>query len=309
MPAAVLLPARLKTALPNSLQAHTNSRTWTAELTKAPRKTLFVAIQRLYVNLYYPSTDHPIANDTLLHHVLISPEVAAEKPGEGQYAVIQTLTSRRKLITLEGADLDPESYWKRRPNLRGGKVGLVSLKEEFAREPGNYMLLNGTVADALLRKALDWRAIVIQTGAGQTITEGRELTRTNDPEAVVYLRDNACPDCLYLRADCQCAEAPPSPPQVCPHCGRAVHDGPCTTGMLFAVPSFSSGLDPKPLNVLAAELRRHMQEHSVTIADIEKVTLGGGKADFINFLGSVLGQNCKASVDYDLHRGASSHLR
>ena len=53
------------------------------------------------------------------------------------------------------------------------------------------MLLNGGIADALLGKALDRGAIVIQTGAGQTITESKELLRTNDPEAWVYLKDHA----------------------------------------------------------------------------------------------------------------------
>ena len=76
-------------------------------------------------------------------------------------------------------------------------MALTALREEFAREPGNYMLLNGGVADALLRKALDRKAIVIQTGVGQIITEGRELVKTDDAQSVVYLRDNACPDCFH----------------------------------------------------------------------------------------------------------------
>ena len=253
----------------------------------------------------YPSTDHPISNDTLMHHVLISPEVASERPGEGQYAVMQTLASRRKLITLENADLDPASYWKRRSNLMGGKVGLVSLKEEFAREPGNYMLLNGGVADALLRKALDRGAIVIQTGAGQTITEGKELLQTNDTEAWVYLKDHACPDCLRYRDDCRCGK---EELQLCPLCGKEQHPGQCEANQpqrsLFeAAPAFNSGLEPQPLNVLAAQLRRHMEQHNLTTADIVNVRLGGDQADFINFLSTVFGQNCKATVSYDLRRG------
>ena len=298
------LAARLiKDNPPESLQAHPLESLQT-ELTSA-EKDLSVAIQRLYVNLYYPSTDHPVSTETLMHHVLISPEVASERPGEGQYAVMQTLASRRKLITLENADLDPASYWKRRSNLMGSKVGLVGLKEEFAREPGNYMLLNDGVADALLRKVLDRGAIVIQTGTGQTITEGKELLRANDPEAWVYLKDHACPDCLRYRDDCRCGK---EEPQLCPLCGKEQHPGQCEANQpqrsLFeAAPAFNSGLEPQPLNVLAAQLRRHMEQHNLTTTDIANVKLGGDKADFINFLSTVLGQNCKATVSYDLRRG------
>ena len=293
----------IKDSPPESLQAHQLDSLET-ELTSA-EKDLFVAIQKLYVNLYYPSTDHPISNDTLMHHVLISPEVASEKPGEGQYAVMQTLGSRRKLITLENADLDPASYWNRRNNLLGGKVGLRSFKEEFARGPGNYMLLNDGVADALLRNALDRGAIVIQTGAGQTITEGRELLRTYDQEAWVYLRDYACPDCHRHRDDCRCGK---EEPQLCPLCGKEQHPGQCEAtqpqrSLFQAASAFNSGLEPRPLNVLAVEMRRHMEQHTLTAADIANVTLGGDKAEFINFLSPVLGQSCKATVSYDLRRG------
>ena len=280
-----------------------------AELTAA-EKDLFIAIQRLYVNLYYPSTDHPISSDTLMHHVVISPEVAVDKPGDGQHAIVETLAARRKLITLDTADLDPESYWKRRRNLIQGKVNLASLKEEFAREPGNYMLLNGAVADTILKKALDREAIIIQTGAGQTIARGNELLRTDDPEALVYLRSNACADCLRHRGDCQCGK---QEPQLCPLCGKEQHAGECQgtpppPPPPGAIPSFSSGLEPQPLNVLATNLRRHMEQHGVTIAEVNTIILGSDKADFINHMASLLGQNSKATVSYRLHRGDDLHV-
>lgn len=297
-----LAAQNIKEKPPESLQEHQLSSLET-ELAGA-QKDLFIAIQRLFVNLYYPSTDQPISTDTLMHHVRISPELASERPGEGQYAVLQTLASRRKLITMETADLDPESYWKHRKNLQRGKVGLVSLMDEFAREPGNYMLLSGGVARALLRNALDRGAIVIQTGAGQTITEGKELLRTDDTGAHVYLMSNACDQCLRHRDDCQCGD---TEPQLCPMCGKEQHPGPCEVRpprpTLLDVPRFSSDLQPQPLNVLVAALRRHMEEHNLTVAEITNVTLGGDKADFITFLGTFLGQSCQAKVSYILRRG------
>ena len=186
-----------------------------------------------------------------------------------------------------------------------GKVRLASLKEEFAREPGNYMLLNSAVADNLLKKALDREAIVIQTGAGQTITRGNELLRTDDPEAFVYLKDNACADCHRYRGECQCGKEEPT---LCPFCGKEQHAGECAARATPPVPhgiipAFSSGLEPQPLNVLVTNLRRHMEQHEVTSADIGTVTLGSDKADFINFLSGLLGQNANATVSYQLRRG------
>ena len=299
----------IKSHPPETLQQHQMDNL-EAELTAA-KKDLFVAIQKLYVNLYYPSTDHPITSDTLMHHTLISPEVAVDKPGDGQHAIIQTLASRRKLLTQATADLDPELYWKRRNNLIQGKVRLANLKEEFAREPGNYMLLNGTVTDVILQKALDREAIVIQTGAGQTIAKGNELLRTDDPEAVVYLRTYACPKCLRHKEDCQCGK---DQPQLCPLCGKQQHDGKCETDPTppptpDGIPSFTSSLEPKPLNVLATDLRRHMEQHDVTLAELEAITLGGDKADFINHLVSMLGQNSQATVSYQLRRGTDLEVR
>ena len=275
-------------------------------------KDLFVAIQRLYVNLYYPSTDHPISSDTLMHHVVISPEVAVERPGDGQHAIIGTLASRRKVMTLETADLDPETYWKRRRNLAEGKVCLSNLKEEFAREPGNYMVLNGAVADALLKNALDRQAIVIQTGAGQMITRGNDLLRTDGSEDYVYLRDKSCPECLRFLDDCPGHEGPQ--PQEYPPCGKEQHEGECQASPAPApeppgqIPSFNSGLQPQPLNVLGAELRRHMDLHGATSAEIETLTMGGDKADFIGYVVGLLGQSVKASVSYDLRRGGDFNV-
>lgn len=286
---------------PDSLQQY-QSRQLDTELTSA-EKDLAVAIQRLYVNLYYPSTDHPIDSITNLTREVISPEVASEKPGEGQYAVIQTLSSRRKLITPQNPDLNP-TYWQDRSNLRSGKIDLIALREEFARVPGNYMLLNGTVADELLRRALDRGALVVETGAGQIISSGSDFHVTDDSKAKVYLRENACEVCLHHQDDCVCSREETQP---CPDCGKELHPGQCEPGctdrLLFdAGPEFSSGLGVQPLNVLVAELRRHMEQHDLSIEDIAYVKLKGDKAEFVNFICSMIGQHESSTVSYQLER-------
>ena len=285
-----------------------------AELTQS-KKDLFTAIQKTYVNLYYPSTDQPISNDTLLTRTRISPDAASEAPGDGQRAVIDTLRGRRKLIMRDTADLDAEMFWNKRHNLASGMVNLRNLKEEFAREPGNYMLINGEVALSLFRNALSREAIVIQTGSGQIIRSGDGLVHVDDPEAMVYLASQACPDCYRHESDCQCGE---QEPQLCEVCGKAQHPGECQQigpnwppppPPEFEVLEFDSGMDPQPLNVLAKDLRLYMGERELSAADIETITLGGDKAEFVNFIASLLGQNVEGAVSYRLARGGDFELK
>ena len=57
------------------------------------------------------------------------------------------------------------------------------------------------------------------------------------------------------------------------------------------------------MNVLATNLRRHMEQHGVTITEVNSIILGSDKSDFINHMASLLGQNSKATVSYRLRRG------
>ena len=278
-----------------------------SELASSERD-LYIAIQKLYVNLYYPSVDDAISNDALLTRIRITQDDASEVPSQGQHAVIKTLRGRSKLLMRDSANLDGEMYWNTRPNLRNSKALLSGIKEEFGREPRNYMLLNKAVSDQLFRNALDMGFLVIQTGAGQIITASNSLVHTDDPDAMVYLRTNACDDCHRYKDDCQCNAPQLRRVQLCIDCGKPLHPGACEqdaptapTGSPF-IPDFSSGLDAKPLNVLAGDLRLYMADNDMTTVDIDVLILSGYKAEFINFIASMLGQNASASVSYRLQR-------
>lgn len=267
------------------------------------RKDLYVAIQKLYANLYYPSTDATVSESTLLQHQRISPELAAEKPGDGQFAVTRTLIDRQKLITADNAALNPDSYWTKRRNLAKGKVPLTDIREEFAREPGNYMVPNDEVALAVFRKALDSGRFIIQTGSGQVIREGSRMVRLDYQGAYAYLASNACPKCWLPETDCRCKVVEP---ELCDQCGQIKHDGPCQLVEPFKeIPDF--GCESRPLNVVVKELRRHAQANDATVTGLESVTLYGGDAGFINFMISLIGQSLPAQVNYELH-GAGIRL-
>ncbi len=289
---------------PDNLQPHQKD-ILEAELASAD-KDLFVAIQQRYVHLYYPSTEHPIDSDALLQHVAISQEVAAEKPGEGQHAVIHTLVSRRKLLTPENADLDPDSFWSPRLQRQGGDVSLSNVLDKFAREPGNYMLLNRATAETLIRRALKREALVVQTGAGQTITDENGAFRLDDPEAALHLRNDFCLDCHHAKNECLC-HAPKA--HLYPQGGQPAHPGACAVDPesedpgADALPRFDSGLDPQPLNVLVKQLGEHIEHHQGATADIKDIVLRGQGSEFINYLASLLGQQPNAQVSYRLVRG------
>ena len=122
---------------------------------------------------------------------------------------------------------------------------------------------------------------------------------------MVYLASQACPDCHHHTSECQCSEPTPA---LCESCGGPQHPGACPQpgggkGTSEVVQDFHSGLSPKPLNVLVNELRRHMEDNDVGVADIRSVVLLGANAEFINFSASLLGQNAEASVSYHLTRG------
>lgn len=307
-----LAAEQVKNRPPGAIQPHQLENLET-ELQDA-RRSLQLAIQKLYVHLYYPSNDHPLSNDTRLRPALITAEDAVEQQGDGQHAVVKTLIKQRKLLTADSANLDPETWWRTRRNLQTGPVPLAHFREEFSREPGNYMLLNAAAFAALIGNALEQQAIYLLTGAQRVIAGRDEIANSlSDAETLLYLRDSACPTCRYHRSACQC-QATPAP--LCPRCGRDNHPdqdcapqpAPSPAPTPGPIPQYHSGLKPQALNVLAQELRRHMTEHQATAADIAALALQSDRADFVNFAASLLGPHVTASVSYCLRRGADFEL-
>ena len=64
----------------------------------------------------------------------------------------------------------------------------------------------------------------------------------------------------------------------------------------------------QPLNVAVGELRCHMERRHATAANIAALTLQSDRADFVNFVASMLGPNVNATVSYRLRRGADIEL-
>ena len=277
-----------------------------SELANAKRD-LSAAIQGLYVNLYYPSTENAISPSARLQHIAMPQEVATTDVGNGQSAIIRTLLERRKLIGAENANLDPESYWKRRANLANGKVALASLRDEFARAPSNYTLLNRSVFDTLMRNALDADALVIKTGAGQIIMSGGDFVHSDDPNAEVYLRNNACPHCNEYEPDCggKCQQKTKKVKEDEPEDNE--YD-PRKKRTDVEIPDYAPAVGAEPMNVLKQNIRRHMQEHSADAGDVESVILYGADAAFITFVASLLGNELDATATYSLSRGADFQM-
>ena len=279
------------------------------ELASAKRN-LFIAIQKLYVNLYCASRDDTISRDALLTRIRITPDDATEQPGNGQHAVKKAMESQRLIVEGRQANLSADMYWDKRANLRSGKMSLVALKEEFARQPGNYKLLDKSVALGLFQNALNTKALVIELGSGYRITRGESLVNIDDPKAMVYLAKNACDRCNAYEPECGCDTGPDE--DLCEECGKALHPGACeelpATPETPVAPDFNSGYNIQALNVLGQDLRRHMLDNGLTETDIDNVVVRGASAEFLTFMSSLLGQNIDASVSYQLRREGDIRL-
>ena len=105
----------------------------------------------------------------------------------------------------------------------------------------------------------------------------------------MYLKDRACPDCLRLPGRLPVRQGTTASCALCAVWNSitgTMRDRPAPRDTLRSCLRRSiADIDPRPLNVLATELGRHMKQHNLTSADIANVTLGGDKAEFINFSG------------------------
>ena len=264
------------------------------------------AIQKTYVNLYHPSVEHRIRPGLNVRLSQIQSANATEHVGDGQRAIVEQLRLDGKLLAPNRADLNPETVWANRNNLQQGKVKLHWLREQFARGPSEYKLLNEATAVELFRNGLRRDAIRIETGAGEVLT-GDDLQAAHfaDAEAYVYLYSAACENCQRHRDDCQCgASTGPQPdpgvamPLIPPVQPAGVQEAPHVDpqgGKVFQ----SDGLIVEPFSVLNSQLKSYMQDNDLTPADIDKIHLSGEGASFTQQVGS-FNSGLFASVTYEL---------
>ncbi|MCY4653199.1 MAG: DUF499 domain-containing protein [Dehalococcoidia bacterium] len=274
------------------------------------------SIQKTYVNLYHPSVEHRIRPDLNVRLSQIQSANATEHVGDGQRAIINQLRTDGKLLMPGSADLNPGTFWASRNNLQHGKVKLHSLREQFARGPSEYKLLNLDTAIELFRNGLRRDAIRIETGAGDVLS-GNDLQAGHfaDAEAYVYLYTSACENCQRHQDDCQCddaveprpgadAELPPLIPPVQPVGGQQEPQVYPPGKKIFR----SDDLELEPFSALSSRLSSFMQDNDLTHADIETVELSGEGAGFAQQVGS-FNSGLSAHVSYDLAGAISMQVR
>ena len=242
------------------------------------------AIQKTYVNLYHPSVEHRVRPGLNVRLSQIQSANATENVGDGQAAIINQLRTDGKLLVPGSADLNPETVWANRANLQNGKVKLQSLREQFARGPSEYKLLNTETVVELFRNGLRRNAIRVETGAGEVLT-GNDLQAVHftDDEAYVYLYSATCENCQRYRDDCLC-DAPDDSragtdtdvPLFTPP--AQISDGPAPYQVETPLGQkvFSSDdLELEPFSVLNSQLKSYMQDNDLIHGDIESVELIG----------------------------------
>ena len=266
------------------------------------------SIQKTYVNLYHPSVEHRIRPGLNVRLSQIQSANATEHVGDGQAAMVNQLRTDGKLLVPGTADLNPETFWASRSNLQNGKVKLQLLREQFARGPSEYKLLNTETAVELFRNGLGRDAIRIETSAGEVLV-GNELQATHftDDEAYVYLHSAACENCQRYREDCQCDA--PDDPQADAGVDAPLFTPPAQPGDDPAADNVQPLLDEKvfrsddlalePFSVLNSQLKSYMQDNDLTDADITKVELTGEGPSFTQQVGA-FNSGVSTLVTYEL---------
>ena len=282
------------------------------------------SIHKTYVNLYHPSVEHRIRPSLNVRLSQIQSANATERVGDGQSAIINQLRMDGKLLVPGSADLNPESVWASRNNLQHGKIKLQSLREQFARGPSEYKLLNRETTVELFKNGLRRDAIRIETSAGDVLTgknPGNLLTggdlqyaHFDDPEAYVYLHKFACENCQRHQDDCLCdapgeqqSDANPELlliPLVQPARVQEAQRVEPQGKKVFR----SNDLKVEPFSVLNSRLNSFMQDSALTHADIETVKLSGQGVGFAQQVGS-FNPALSVRVTYDLAGVISMQVR
>jgi hypothetical protein len=142
-----------------------HQRSWVREELGKAETNLAVAIQTCYRHLFFPSRNHAIEGAGIpLGHASIETHTAAERPGEGQQQVLKTLREASKIIGSGEDPPSPRFVRDKTPALTRAPMSTADLRAEFRRNPTLWMLLGDDPFIALVRKGLQERVFVYQSG-------------------------------------------------------------------------------------------------------------------------------------------------
>ena len=133
------------------------------ELEARSEQELALAIQQCYRHVFYPSRNRVGTSDVDLAHSAIDIHSASDRPGAGQQQVVRALRDLNKLRLSED-EPDSPTYVRDRTPLRKGQISMLSLRDEFRRDPALPILVGDDIFVRGVRRGIEQGEYVYQRG-------------------------------------------------------------------------------------------------------------------------------------------------
>ena len=143
---------------------------------------LATALAEGYRHLYYPSHNKTHTFTVQLKHILIEKPTSANRPGDGQFQVLETLRRENK-IQEEGSIGDSPTYVESK--IFGGRneISLQGLKNEFRKSPYLSMLFSDSPLINMVQNGIRSGVFIYQLG--------EQLWGQGDPAPNIQISENA----------------------------------------------------------------------------------------------------------------------
>ena len=152
------------------------------ELESRSEHALAIAVQQCYRHVFYPSRNRVGASDVDLAHSAIDIQSTSDQPGAGQQQVVRALRDLNKLRLSEDEPNSP-SYVRDRTPLKKGQITVLTLRDEFRRDPALPILIGDDIFIRGVRRGIEQGEYVYQ--------RGELLFGPNDPPADIMIDEQA----------------------------------------------------------------------------------------------------------------------
>ena len=239
------------------------------------QKAVYQSIQRNWCNLYYPNAKSQRWPGSFLERIAITQN---DQEGKGEETVINALIGVGKAVNPKMPAINP-TQWQERSSLRGNQEPtLVKLYEEFTDSPSMQMFLSKThFAQAI--------AYAVEKGHLEVMSATKQIFAGNNAPDARMLQDDFT---IYLPGKMPRPE-PPKPP---------VWSGPEEKPSL--TPQIDRNFEQQnPMRVLQENLRKHMDNHGITLADAKTVIIQHTDHKVLTAIASVWqGDNQKVELSW-----------
>ena len=241
------------------------------------QKALYQSIQRNWCNLYYPNAKSQRWPGSFLERIAITQN---DQEGKGEETIVNALTGVGKAVNPKMAAINP-TQWQERSSLRENKAPtLDKLYEEFTDSPSMQMFLSKIHFTQAI-------AYAVKEGHLEMMSATKQRFERKDAPDARMLQDDFT---LYLPGKMPKPEPEPKKDS------EETRDEDKPSPMPQTNKKFQQ---QNPMRVLQENLRKHMDNHSITLADAKAVTIHHTDHKVLTAIASVWqGDNHKVELSW-----------